>query len=193
MELNLGTQGAKRASFKQYNFRALAAKLLNDNPRMGKDDGLKKFIEALYDDENSEEYIRSCFAYCWDNAFEAATREEERERKLRLRREDPNEQKRRDEATKQRRYLAEKATQEAIQKNDQKVEERATFLFLSWKLANDKPLGECTGAELRKIGGFFKVVADRVGDRKVVGKVLSEGQLQEMYKQFQRQKQQPAL
>jgi hypothetical protein len=40
-------------------------------------------------------------------------------------------------------------------------------------MPNGKPLSECTGAECVKFGGWYTKIGERVGPRRVVGKVLN--------------------
>ena len=59
--------------------------------------------------------------------------------------------------------------------------------FLNLVLGNGKALRKCSGAECRAFGGFFGKVAERVGDRNVVGHKLTERQVMELAAQYYRE------
>jgi hypothetical protein len=46
---------------------------------------------------------------------------------------------------------------------------------------NGKPLAQCTGADCRRIGGWYGRLAAKVPPRKTVGAVLSEAQLRKLW------------
>lgn len=53
--------------------------------------------------------------------------------------------------------------------------------LLNWMMPNGKKLGDCTGRECRKAGGWLTRVAAKVPPRKLVRDVLSDAQLQKLY------------
>jgi hypothetical protein len=53
--------------------------------------------------------------------------------------------------------------------------------LLDWQLPNGKRLGDCTGRECRKAGGWLVRVAAKVPPRKLVRDVLDQGELQKLW------------
>jgi hypothetical protein len=55
--------------------------------------------------------------------------------------------------------------------------QRLTVVLLDLIMPNGKALRDCTGKECRQAGGWLVKVADRVGDRGVVGATLDEQEI----------------
>jgi hypothetical protein len=55
--------------------------------------------------------------------------------------------------------------------------QRLAVVLLDLIMPNGKTLRNCTGRECRQVGGWLTKVADRVGDRGVVGTILDEQEL----------------
>ena len=61
------------------------------------------------------------------------------------------------------------------------IKKIASQVLMTLRLPTGKTLGESTGAECRRCGGWLAKVGDRVGPRGIVGKKLNEQQLRAMW------------
>jgi hypothetical protein len=55
-------------------------------------------------------------------------------------------------------------------------------VLMEWLMPNGKALGDCTGAECARMGGWHRAIAKRVAPRQIVRKVLSEDDVQALWK-----------
>jgi hypothetical protein len=78
------------------------------------------------------------------------------------------------------------AKTEAVAKIKQKLQERVNYeakiALLELVMPNNKVLGDCTGPECKKFGGWFANLAKRVPRNKTVAQTLSEEQVRKLYK-----------
>jgi hypothetical protein len=75
---------------------------------------------------------------------------------------------------KDRRFYRTRLTEEEVAAEAERVR---NIILLDLVEPNGKKLRDCTGAECRAFGGWRIKIADRIGDRGVVGKKLSEQDL----------------
>jgi hypothetical protein len=61
------------------------------------------------------------------------------------------------------------------------AEKLRVVVLLDLVLPNGKKLRECSGQECRQAGGWLTAVADRIGNRGIVGEKLSEAEVAALY------------
>jgi hypothetical protein len=61
------------------------------------------------------------------------------------------------------------------------TEQLRVVVLLDLVLPNGKKLRECSGQECRQAGGWLTAVADRIGNRGIVGEKLSEAEVAALY------------
>jgi hypothetical protein len=69
-------------------------------------------------------------------------------------------------------------------KDDERIEAEVTIRLLDFVTPNGKRLADCTGAQCRKLGGFFAEVAKRLQPRDHVGEHLHEDELQSIARTY---------
>lgn len=58
---------------------------------------------------------------------------------------------------------------------------RARILLLDMVMPSGNPLRDCTGEDCARAGGWFALIAEKVGPNDIVGHVLKENQLQGLF------------
>lgn len=151
--IDSGTYGARAQTLEDANPWERLKRLIEDNP--GADE---KALLAMYRDylksAEGEDYLDACIVYSFTNGYRALIH---------------------------RQRWPSTARREQIDKTKSVIKARAVQLvLLDLLLPNGKPLRDCTGADCEVAGGWLLKVAVQVGD-KIVGDVLSEERLQELF------------
>jgi hypothetical protein len=167
--LNLGTTGAKVATWHKPNARELLVKIVKENP--GADE------EAIY-----HAFATECGAYFpeivryWvrNNLRSLQTKPAGQGFAIVV------------EAPQPKQSLAEPVTVDAIAKSKAKVKDRARDLvLLDLVMANGKPLRDCTGAECKalgpKMGAWLTRIGEAIKPNQKAGDALSEEQVRSLY------------
>jgi len=153
MEINKGTQGAKRASWAKLNYRDLALRICADNPGAETEDLAKVFMEEL---ERYPDYMQSIAIYIMANVRASLDPAH--------RRKDPG-----------RSTVAAEVLEKAATKVVGQV-------LMTLTMPSGKMLGQSTGSECIKAGGWLVAVGRKVGPRNLVGQKLTEDDLRRMIK-----------
>lgn len=152
--VDMGTTGAKRASWRDCNPRALLRDIIQSNPAADEGRWRQQFLESVQDDLD---LMRAIIEYWLDNNIRSLTM-------LKL-----------PDADAKDKIL--KATQAAKVALKRRIEREAKVILLGLAMPNGKPLSKCTGADCRSFGGWFQALGRRVPARKTVGEVLTEDQV----------------
>jgi hypothetical protein len=157
-----GTTGAFRATWRKGNPRSLLRTIIANNPRADEARVHELFWREIEDDK---ELLRACVEYWADNNYRSLTSEvstSETKRKKPL-------------------PVVAAATEQVREKTEQikekvkaRVEHEARIILLDWIMPNEKRLGDCTGRDCTKIGGWLKQLAVKVPPTKKVSDILSE-------------------
>lgn len=160
-----GVYGAKVQSWRKANPRELLKELVDENPTLGRSALLAAFAREVTKPD-ADDYLETIIEYWFANNYHSLLCGDDgtREKKAPSRKE-------RLEATKESLIAG--------------IERRAKILLLDMVLPNGKPVRDCTGGDCRTlgaaVGGWLGAVADRVGPEQVVGEVLTEQQLADLY------------
>ena len=155
--INQGLIGAKRATWRNANPRLLLQKIITDLPSESEETWRELFWEKV---ENDTDQIRAIVEYWLDNNIRSLV-QSERPQPIQPKKDDVN---------------------IAKDKMQRRVNLEARLQVLELVMPNNKVLGDCTGAECKKFGGWFTKLADRVPRNKTVSSVLTEAQAYKLYK-----------
>lgn len=64
----------------------------------------------------------------------------------------------------------------------ERIKSQIVMLDYLMPIGDGKPMRDCTGAEMAKLGNRYQKIAEKVGKTKTVGAVLSEEQVRELMK-----------
>jgi hypothetical protein len=163
VDVDRGHVGAKRVSYQKRTFRDIALKILVDNPDEPVENLAEDFIQLLIKDHDA---LRSLAIYGLTNVRLSLTP---------IRGGLP-------------RTPAVVTEKEVIDKAATEITNKITANLMQFVMPSGKTLAQSTGAECDKVGGWFKIVAKRVGPQGIVGKKLNELELQKLLKESQRKK-----
>ena len=153
-----GTTGAFRQTWRKGNPRSLLETIIAKNPKADE----KKIHELFWREiEGDPMLLRACVEYWLDNNFHSLTREIA--------------------GLPKSVNKPAKQTVAAVTKTKALIKERITHearvILLDLVMPNSKRLGDCTGTECTKIGGWLSQLAKKVPPTKTVGETLSEQQV----------------
>lgn len=165
-----GITGAKTTSWEHYNPRDIILRLFREFPNADDKVIARHLRDAVLGDE--PEYLLPCLLYVVRLTRRALDDEEraikKREERQRTREQQPDER------------LQERVVQAKANVTEH-VRAEAEKILLDLEMPNGKPLRDCTGDDCRHFGGWYQRLAERVEADKLVGNVLSEQQVQELY------------
>lgn len=162
-----GIRGAKLQTWKPANPRELLKRIIDDNPGTDRQALLHLFRDQMWREEGAEEYVDTIIEYWFANNYHslvgpqpAFTQAQSRTRSADVVR----------------------ALRERVQA---KIVERANIVLSDMVLPNGKRLADCSGKECAQmgaaLGGLIGRIAQHVKPKQIVGAVLTEVQLQDMY------------
>ena len=154
-----GTYGAKRQSWKKENPRDLLKQILDENPRASEEKIMRLFESAV---RNNEIYFEAILEYWFANNYRSLVH------KLPT----VHENIAKKSAATKRANSAKKMVLSAVTK----------IVLLDMILPNGKHLRDATGADCTKAGGWFTRIASVVKPSQRVGEILSENEIQKLYK-----------
>lgn len=157
----VGTLGATRQSWRLKAVRDLLLTTIKENPKATDKELRNAFVEHLRKDDD---YFVAAGEYAFDNALRAWRRENEPSMTA---------AEKADIAAK----LAQKASKHARLVSRIKVK-----ALLNIMTPGGKKLRACTGLECLHFGGWYHLIAQRVGPTQLVGDVLDEKQLRGLYR-----------
>jgi hypothetical protein len=190
IEPNLGTSSAKQETFKECNTRKLGLRVYADNPdcadveqlrdltivEMKKDFLERNGLESIADwgyagtaiEYTANREAQNCFRDTAETeAAKEAARQAARDKK----------------AAAQAAAQAEKEKKAAASKGKVKDHiKKEAIILLDLQMANGKPLGECTKADLQKASGWQSKIAAKLTGRQKVKDVFSEKEVRSLYK-----------
>jgi len=152
-----GTYGAKRATWRTTDPRPLLRRIIDQHPRADESVWREEFWREV---ESDPDHLRAIVEYWLDNNILALTRQ------------------------RSTRPTAERseAARPVVEKIRERVSHEVRTAFLMLVMPNGKELGECTGADCKKFGGWCAQLARAVPANKTVAAVLSEKQVASMWK-----------
>jgi hypothetical protein len=156
--MDLGTSSAKRATWRETDTRPLLQKLIAANPGVDNVTLFKLFWNEIEDDKD---HLRSIAQYWFDLALLALQRKPHRTKPR---------------AQEQREHV--ETVKEGIK---QRIEHEAKVVLLQLLMPNGKTLGECSGQDCRRFGGWFTILARKVPAGKLVADTLSEKQVYQIW------------
>jgi hypothetical protein len=175
--IDLGTTGAKRATWRETNPRSLLNKIVNDNPiKNGQDEDQWKrrigdlFWKAIEDDTD---YLNAICQYWLDHNMRSLLGPSPEE-KTALEKEKKEKQ-----AAK-----LNKAADEIKERVNTEVERRARIVLLDLVTVNGKELRYCNKFECRAFGGWYTELAKQMPDKKTVGQVFTEEKLHVLWNKY---------
>lgn len=166
---DLGATGAKRQSFYSGPRKALR-EILTENPNLDEAGALASFTDKMvpYGWDISIEHrelLEAIIVYWFTRNYKALVDRTKRTK------------------TKVKKNVD--AVVEVTRRIRDRILSEAKIMFLSWVLPNGKTVAESTGAECqtfaKRIGPWLGKVASAVEPEQVVGEVLSEEQIKEMW------------
>lgn len=164
LEINTGTYGAKRASWRDFNPRNVLQHIIDENP-----DGPESRWRDLfwqYCQDHPDDCMQAVAQYFCDNAIRYIL--------------DGRNDQRRQAASADTEAVAATKTRMKSRVRDHVVRE-AQILLLDLTMPNGKKLAQCTGKECQDFGSWYAVLATKVGPKKKVGDVLSEGEVRKAW------------
>lgn len=157
-----GRTGAKRQSFHEANTRAVIDRLIEDNPKRSQDWLFGEWWKII---RKNEAYLEAIAERCFTLDYNAATKKPGIVYSIPRPPMAP---------------IVRRAPQEAKREiGEIKESIRHNFSLLQMDTPLGKPLSQCTGTELIKIGGWYASVGRRVGRRKV-SSVMTEDMLSDL-------------
>ena len=165
--LDVGTYGAKRQSWRSASPRDLLKRLIEEHPRYSESRLLERFEEMVKEDGTGE-YLSAIVEYWFANNYRSLTL---------------------NAATPEQRAAARQNISDAVavikKKVQRKIQEKATAILLDMVMPNGKQLRACTGQECaafsKTVSPFLARIAAAVKPMDVVGEVLSEAHVRDMY------------
>jgi hypothetical protein len=156
--IDTGVTGAKRATWREINPRRLLRAIIDANPNGTEQEWRDDFWEQVNKraKENEQSYIFVITQYWLDNNIRSLLAEDS----------EP------DRAAQARSHQA------AV---EQVAQQTHALLLMRLTMPNGKLLGECTGADCKRFGGWYARIGKLVPARKIVGEVLTEDRLRELW------------
>lgn len=147
--IDTGTYGAKRQSYRKASPRDLLKRVMEENARANEQKLQKIFADSVRQDED---YIDAIIEYWFANNYRSLVHKPP-------------------QATQA--VKAERAARVEVVKKT--IKAAATrMVLLEMILPNGKPLKDCTGKDCAKAGGWLAAIAGKVKPAQKVGLVLSE-------------------
>jgi hypothetical protein len=176
-----GILGAKRASWRHGNTRELLLQIIAQNRKAVEKKWRSLFLDAIKEDAqrylagdlDEEESlfitaVYSHFANCMLAVNRGVHKSESHEE--------------RQEAAAVKRAESTAAVAQVKGKLQERVVEEARIILLELAMPNGKTLGECTGQDCKRFGGWFARIAKAVPARKRVAEALSEDELWKLWR-----------
>lgn len=159
MDMNLGTRGATVTSWSESSPRDLLRRIVEENPRAGKEELGTLFRDAMMAEENKD-FLEAAVEYCFANTWHSLAR--------------PTRPK---AAARQR---------EAIEHAKATIKIKATqMVLLDLALPHGKTLGQSTGGECKllapRMGKWLANIAKEVAVDAIVGDTLTEERVRSLY------------
>lgn len=144
VNIDAGTYGAKRQSFKRndVNPRALLRELLEANRNLSKEESRTRHLSTIRESENYEAFVEAIHEYWHSNNYNSLVPETESQTKKTAIHEEK-----------------EKTKNHIKQKLKKAIKAEALKIALDFVMPNGKALGDCTFAEIGKIGGAWSKLA----------------------------------
>ena len=153
-QIDQGTLGAKRATWRDTNPRKLLRQLVEKDGEAG--DWSEEMWDTIKNDVSDIGILRAIFQYWYDNNIRSLVPE----------------------------LMGRRRTEQVARTAQQVEAGAAQFrklILLSLVMPNGKPLGDCTGAECRSFEGWLSQLATLVPPNQKVADVLTEEKLQELW------------
>ena len=163
-KIDLGNSGAKRATWDE-NPRKLLKSIIDDNPNAGDMEWRRLFVEEM---ENDRDQRGAVYTYYLDNNIRSLTPRKAPERAA---------------AAAVRVKSARERAVHIKEQVESHVREAAEIVLLELVTPNGKKLGECTGADCKRFGGWYMRIAKVVPTNERVDETLSEKRLQQIWRQ----------
>jgi len=157
--LDYGTYGAKRATWREANPRKRLVKIIENNDGADEKIWREEFWEEIKKDRSEKGDLRACIEYWLDLNINALTGRSTRK--------------------KSRSKAARQQLQAEVDEIRQEI--RTSLMFLNLVCPNGKQLRHCTGADCKKFGGWYLTLAKHVPAKKEVGTQLTEQQVGEIW------------
>lgn len=152
--LDTGIYGAKVQSWRRANPRDLLKRLIDENPKFGKDNLFKTFRDQLRG-EDGEEFLDSVIEYWFANNYHSL-----------IERPTPH---------------IRAARKAAARADTEKVKEHIQKRLLNMVLPNGETLGNSTFGYCAKLGGGLSRIGAKGKPNQIVGKHLSETEVRKLY------------
>jgi hypothetical protein len=154
--IDTGTTGAKRATWRDLNPRRLLREIIEANPKASEKSWRDEFWAQITEGlpPLDETYVKPIVEYWLDNNIRSLVSEmdEPRQRKQQTRTE--------------------------VERRKREIE---SLILLNLQMPNGKLLGECTGSECKRFGGWYVEIAKVVPAKKLVGDVLNETEIRKLW------------
>ena len=147
-----GVQGAKRARWREVNPWKLLREIAEGLPNGEKEELWAAFWREAQD---ADDYLEAIARYFFDNAFLSLKKDQDGTAK----------------------HHKGKPKKESL---ESEVETRALML-LQMMMPNGKQLGDCTGPDCRRFGGWLRGLAKLVPAGKTVGQSLTEAKVRRLW------------
>lgn len=157
LNVDVGIQGAKAIANSPMKTRAIVKRLMEENPNTTKDAIVGLYIEEMMVDkakgisEEVREHWRNMAVYFASNSYQYLLPRPQRD------------------------YKAEN------ERLKRKLREGTMQVLLDLMLPNGKPLAYATKKDLKKAGGWYLSIAERLGPGQKVGDVLTEKELRDIF------------
>jgi hypothetical protein len=161
-----GVKGAYKATWRDANPRTIIQKVIRDNPGAGEKNHQKMFMDEIRDDHDQ---LMATAAYYFDLNYKYLTRP-------------PRTRASNAEARERRKKTVASATSHI----KQRIKDEAKLLLMDLLMPNNKPLGDCTGADCKRFDGWLAKLAAVVPAKKTVRETLSEDELHRLWQQQRR-------
>jgi hypothetical protein len=176
-EEHIGRTGAKRQTGSSANPRARLVKLISENQSSSEAEIYNLCWDEFKSNDSYTErpghFYRTVFEYWFANNYRAILLDTPQRREMRASARESSVQ------------LQTKIAESVSTGIQRMVNTKVKVALLDMMLPNGKQLKNCTGAECNslssEVGSFLSAVGKAVGAKKLVGKVLSEDQLRELY------------
>lgn len=162
-----GVRGAKVQTWKATNPRQLLKRIIEENPGSDRVALLHIFRDTMWREDEAEDYVDVIVEYWFANNYHSLVGPQPVADRVGTRRRTAD--------------MAERISERLTAK----IAEEAKIALLEMVLPNGKQLRQCSGAECKamapRIGGWLSRVAGKVGSKKLVGDVLTEESVRELY------------
>ncbi len=165
-DVDVGILAATRQSWKKRSVRDVLVDVMAENPGVGEQKLLKKFVEHLEEDSGD---LAVTAEYAFINTYRRLQAEPTAEERCNI--------------AKQRVEKAKKVADAACDHAEKVKAIKEQIMLLNLEMPNGKKLSDCTGRECDRFGGWFKTLAKKVGATKRVGDIFDETKLRAVYEQ----------